>query len=105
MDFNSVNVSANNTKYFDAILGLAMELRKHDIPFSFRNVYEGYQIVGYNPLTNEYAWDVAIHDGTYGANRGLLEGCGIPFTTEFDDVIGDLTVEDALELILKYYKR
>lgn len=103
MDFNSVKVTTNTAKYFDAILGLAVELRNHNIPFTFRNVYEGYQIVGYNPITKEYDWDVAIHDGTYGSNRGLLEGCGIPFKTEYDNVMGDLTVENALDLIVKYY--
>ena len=103
MDFNSAKVTTNTAKYFDAILGLAIALREHNIPFTFRNAYEGYQIVGYNPTTKESDWDVAIHDGTYGSNRGLLEGYGTPFANEYDEVMGDLTVEDALDLIVKYY--
>ncbi len=104
MDSNNTKyISANKTKYFDAILGLAVELRKRNIPFILRDAYEGYQIVGYNPTTKEYDWDVAIHDVTYGSNRGLLEGCGTPFENDYDGVMGDLTVEDALDLIVKYY--
>lgn len=65
------------------------------IAHEVRDLFDGYQI-----LTD--TWDVVCHGFSYGNKRGLLEGYKGPFVTEYDDVTGYLTAEQAFELIINY---
>jgi hypothetical protein len=45
--------------------------------------------------------DVALNPMTYGANEGLLEGYMGKFRTEYDDVTGYMTAQEAFEILTK----
>jgi hypothetical protein len=45
--------------------------------------------------------DVALNSMTYGANEGLLEGYMGKFRTEYDDVTGYMTAQQAYEILTK----
>lgn len=45
--------------------------------------------------------DVALSSATYGANKGLLEGYKGKFRTEYDDVTGHMTAQEAYEILTK----
>jgi hypothetical protein len=45
--------------------------------------------------------DVALNLATYGANKGLLEGYKGKFRTEYDDVTGYMTAQEAYEILTK----
>lgn len=45
--------------------------------------------------------DVALNTATYGHNDGLLEGYMGNFRTEYDDVTGYMTAEQAFEILTK----
>lgn len=63
------------------------------IGFTFRPLYDGYQVIG-------DGWDVIIHSASIGHEDGRLEGMGRPFWTDGDDVRGNLTARDVLKAIL-----
>lgn len=73
---------------FTEIEALAKGLIKKGIPFTYRNLYNGKQI-----LCEE--WDAIIHSGSYGHNQGLLEIMG-SIANDGDEVEGYLTAEEIL---------
>lgn len=74
---------------FTEIETLAKSLVKKGIPFTYRNLYNGKQI-----LCEE--WDAVIHSGSYGHDRGLLEIMGSIVGPNGDEVEGYLTAEEIL---------
>lgn len=72
---------------------LAAGLALNGIPFSFKSLYDGFQIVA-----TKDDWDVVCHSGSYGHETGLLEGLGKCFD-EDGDVRGWLSADEALSLI------
>jgi hypothetical protein len=45
--------------------------------------------------------DVALNTATYGHSDGLLEGYKGKFRTEYDDVTGYMTAQEAYEILTK----
>ena len=80
-----------NYNYMPELSKLATGLVLRGIPFEFKPVYNGGQILVHNALT----WDVICHSGSYGHNCGLLELMG-DIVLGGDDVEGWLTAEDIL---------
>ena len=74
---------------------LAVGLVLNGIPFSFKPLYDGFQI---RAIGDD--WDVICHCGSYGHEAGLLEGMGKCFD-ENGDVKGWLSADEALSCIVK----
>lgn len=93
------------SKMFAVLSYIGLDVEMKPMP-----MFNGYQIICYKPGTNcckrddsnNWAFDIICHDGSYGHDNGLLEGSGGPFVTEYDDVTGWLDVQDALDLILNW---
>lgn len=93
------------SKMFAVLSYIGLDVEMKPMP-----MFNGYQIICYKPGTNRckrddsnnWAFDIICHDGSYGHDNGLLEGSGGPFVTECDDVTGWLDVQDALDLILDW---
>ena len=79
-------------------------LEKENIPFIFRNLFDGFQIC--YPVNGENRiCSVIKHGGSYGHNQDRLEIMGLISDEETDDdVLGYLTAEDVFNRIYKHYK-
>ena len=78
-------------------------LEKENIPFIFRDLYDGFQIC-YPDVENKVC-SVIEHGGSYGHNQDLLEIMGLITDEETDDdVLGYLTAENVFSRIYKYHK-
>jgi hypothetical protein len=66
-----------------------------NIPYTVEVCYDGMKIV-FNDGS-----DVALNTSTYGHSNGLLEGYMGNFRTEYDDVTGYMTAEQAFEILTK----
>lgn len=82
---------------YKAILQLEEELTKLGIEHELARLLDGY-ILFYPSMENRVG-DVIEHYGSYGHRNDLMEAYGFPECE--DDVIGNLTVEEALELFKK----
>lgn len=104
-------------EYLGEIKKLAIGLMERGIQFEFRNAFEGYQILVYEPTGNPghpydisgmliRKWDAVIHDGSYGHEVGKLEIMGdlVDKTMTDDSVEGWLTAEEILERVDKEAK-
>lgn len=91
---------------FTEINKLKEMLEMENIPFTFRPLYEGYQIIYPNEKRNEETvCDVVIYNGSYGREQGLLEIMGlVDKETVGDEVEGYLTAVDCFNRIYKHYK-
>lgn len=81
--------------YFLAIATIAQLLDEAKVPFTVKNLYEGYQL--------RFPWhegDVACHIGTYCSGRGLVETYQFPWD---DDDISILTPKTAADRIIALY--
>lgn len=77
------------------MIKLAMALTSFNISFTTRSFFNGLQIVG-------DGWDAICHDGSYGHEDGLIEVMGLDDgNTSYDDVIGYLTAEQVLKMVLE----
>ena len=73
---------------------LAQALTINNIPFKERPLFNGVQIIG-------DGWDAICHDYSYGHEDGLIEVMGLDDgSNRDDDVIGYLTAEDVLKMVL-----
>lgn len=73
---------------------LAQALTVNNIPFKERPLFNGVQIIG-------DGWDAICHDYSYGHEDGLIEVMGLDDgSNRDDDVIGYLTAEDVLKMVL-----
>ena len=82
-------------KYFDRMDYIAARLDDAKVPNTFHELYEGYQI--------RFPWsegDVACHDGTYGANDGMVETYQFPWD---EDDVTVLTPAECAERIIELY--
>lgn len=71
------------------------KLEEANIPHTVKVCYGGMKIV-FNDGS-----DVALNTATHGHNDGLLEGYMGKFRTEYDDVTGYMTAEQAFEILTK----
>lgn len=89
-------------KYKEIFL-LKEMLEKENIPFIFRNLFDGFQIC-YPDIKNKVC-SVIEHEGSYGHNQDRLEIMGLISDEETnDDVLGYLTAEDVFNRIYKHFK-
>ena len=84
----------DNALWKDRVDELAQKLTECGIPFEACDCHGGY-MVAYPSLEHKKA-DVVIHRFSYGNGDGLFEAYGFPSCGK--DVLGWLTVEDALAL-------
>ena len=90
---------------FTEIYKLKDMLEKAGIPFVFRKLYEGYQIVYPSDDRGKRICDAVIHFGSYGHEEGLLEIMGLVNEEEIgDSVEGYLTAEEVFGRIEKHYQ-
>lgn len=88
---------------YKEIFRLKEMLEKKNIPFIFRNIFDGFQIC-YPDIKNRVC-SVIEHEGSYGHNQDLLEIMGLLTDGETDDdVLGYLNAENVFERIRKHYK-
>lgn len=92
-------------KKYKEIFRLKEMLEKENIPFIFRNVFDGFQIC-YPDTKKQRECSVIEHKGSYGHNQDKLEIMGLLTDKEVinDDVVGYLTAEDVFNRIYKHYK-
>ena len=76
-------------------------LTEREIEYGLRPLYDGFQLMVPADIDN-WAFDVIIHNGSYGHQRGLLEVMGIS-KIPCDSVEGYLTGEDVIERIKEIY--
>lgn len=77
-------------------------LEKENIPFIFRDLFDGFQIC-YPNIKNKIC-SVIEHNGSYGHNQDKLEIMGLISDEETsDDVLGYLTAENVFNRIYKHY--
>lgn len=90
-------------RMYNEIFLLKKKLEKENIPFIFRDLFDGFQIC-YPDIKNRVC-SVIEHGGSYGHNRDLLEIMGLLSDEETDDdVLGYLTAEDVYNRIYKHYE-
>lgn len=102
---------AKKVQKYSAIHYLAAELEEKEIPFHFKQLPEqgGFQIL--YPAENSVVCSIVEHDFSRGHEENLLEIYGLNEKGErnFDDAIGNLTIEEVLEIIQKdfnnYYSK
>ena len=82
-----------NVEYIEEIGVLATGLMLLGIPFTFRKIWDGYQIL---VQTDNSRWDAVCHSGSYGHEKSLLEIYGSIVTSDEDSVEGWLTAEEVL---------
>ena len=88
---------------YKEIFRLKEMLKTENIPFLFRNLYDGFQVL--YPTNENRICSVIEHQGSYGHNQDLLEIMGLLIDGETnDDVLGYLTAEDVFNRIYKHYK-
>lgn len=96
---------AEKVEKYSAIHFLAEELEAKGIPFHFKLLpaQGGFQIL--YPKENSVVCSIIEHNFSRGHEENLLEIYGLNEKAErnFDDVIGNLTVEEVLEIIQKDY--
>lgn len=96
---------AKKVQKYSAIHYLAAELEEKEIPFHFKQLPEqgGFQIL--YPKENSVVCSIVEHDFSRGHEENLLEIFGLNEKGErnFDDAIGNLNVEEVLEIIQKDY--
>ena len=84
----------NTMIYQTEMTKLAQALTINNIPFKERSLFDGVQIIG-------DGWDTICHSGSYGHEDGLIEVMGLDDGSDRDDdVIGYLTAEDVLKMVL-----
>lgn len=77
-------------KYSIEMDKLAEGLELKNIPFTYKNLYDGFQIKTDN-------WDAVCHGFSYGSDEGLLEIMGDIVSEECEDEVeGYLTAEEIL---------
>lgn len=86
---------SNKTKieYIEEIGVLATGLMVLGIPFTFRKIWDGYQIL---VQTDNSRWDAVCHSGSYGHEKNLLEIYGSIVRDDEDSVEGWLTATEVL---------
>ena len=91
---------------YNEILVLKDMLERAEIPFQFRNLYDGFQIL-YPENGEKNICSVIEHDGSYGREQDLLEIMGLLTDKELqnDDVVGFLSAENVFERIKKHYEK
>lgn len=90
-------------KKYKEIFRLKEMLEKENIPFVFRNLFDGFQIC-YPNIKNKVC-SVIEHEGSYGHNQDKLEIMGLLYDEETDDdVLGYLSAENVFNRIYKHYK-
>lgn len=92
---------------FTEINKLKEMLEKEHIPFTFRKLYEGYQIIypDTKNINENTICDVILHEGSYGREQGLLEIMGLVDEEKVDDEVeGYLTAEECFNRIKKHYE-
>ena len=94
-------------KKYKEIFRLKEMLEKENIPFVFRNLFDGFQIC--YPVNDENRiCSVIEHNGSYGHKQDKLEIMGLMTKKEDetinDVVIGYLTAKNVFKRIKKHYK-
>lgn len=80
-------------RYATEIDKLASGLVKMGVPFKFRTLWDGFQI-----LTDD--WDAVCHSGSYGHEHDLLEIYGSIVHVDTDEVEGWLTANEVLARLI-----
>lgn len=81
--------------YAERIDLIATCLSRLQIPFTRNELYGGWQL--------RFPWtcgDVAVHDHTHGAKRGMVETYEFPWD---EDYVSELTPEEAADRIIAYW--
>lgn len=92
-----INLTKLNEIYTVEMKKLAAGLVEKGIPFKFRKLFDGYQLVVQDD-NDKYLWDAICHIGSYGHEIGKLEIMGnIVSPGAEDEVEGCLTAEDILK--------
>lgn len=82
------------------LAAMLLPLVEKGLTFTTKLSYDGAALLLYR--NGESFGDVVINNGSYGCEKGLLEGGYGPFATpDGDDVWGYLTAEEAFEIISK----
>lgn len=90
------NLTKLNETYTYEMKKLAFGLVEKGIPFKFRKLFDGYQLVVKDD-NDKYLWDAICHIGSYGHEIGKLEIMGNIVSPDAGDrVEGYLTAEDIL---------
>lgn len=77
-------------------------LREHNYLYGRAKLWDGEQIIVYGDSVRDIAWDVICCSISYGGKDGLLEVMGnIVPEDHNDDVVGNLTAKDVIEMIEK----
>jgi hypothetical protein len=80
--------------FLKEISKLATGLAERGIPYKFRKLWDGYQII-----VNGWEWDAICHSGSTGGEDGLMEVAGCMVRDNPDDVDGYLTAEEILKRV------
>lgn len=93
----------NNINQFYSIENckLASMLLSANIPFQFRDLYDGTQILF--PSIENCIADAVCHSNSCGHEKGLLEIMGVGVQDVADDVEGYLTAEEVFRRWSAYY--
>lgn len=91
---------------YKEIFRLKEMLEKAEIPFSFNDVFDGYQIIYPDTEIQECVMDAIERKGSYGSQNDKIEIMGLLTEEESqdDDVVGWLTAENVFERIEKHYR-
>ena len=84
--------------YYEEIDKLARGLVDRKIPFTLRNLHDGFQII-VNVEDHDKYWDAVCHGFSYGHESGLLEILGSYLTELGGQVIGFLTADEILQMV------
>lgn len=90
-------------RMYNEIFLLKKKLEKENIPFIFRDLFDGFQIC-YPDIKNRVC-SVIEHEWSYGHEQDKLEIMGLISDEETDDdVLGYLIAEDVYNRIYKHYE-
>ena len=96
---------------YNEIFRLKEMLEKAEIPFEFRNLFDGFQICypRNNKSEDDFVRECSVieHEGSYGHSQDLLEIMGLLTEEEskYDEVVGYLSAENVFERIKNNYEK
>ena len=96
---------------YNEIFRLKEMLEKAEIPFEFRNLFDGFQICypRNNKSEDDFVRECSVieHEGSYGHSQDLLEIMGLLTEEEskYDSVVGYLSAENVFERIKNNYEK
>lgn len=101
--YRSEQTAKKHLKY-SSIHFLRQELENAEIPFYFREAYNGWQIL--YPSKENIICSIIEHEFSFGSDDDLLEIYGIDENGDrYNDAIGHLTTEEVFNIIKKHYQK